>query len=157
MPPESPGSLGEDGYLGVMAYILQRNGNAPSDQTAARGERRVDRGRRRRRRAGGAAAPRPTGLLVRGTVEDFVPLTRSSAAQPGARRLADDPPRLQRVELQPARRRSRATTCRQLQLAWIWPMSEGGTNQPAPLAYSGTIYLNNTGGIIQALDGKTAA
>src|SRR5262245_14065189 len=32
MPPESPGSLGEDGYLGVMAYILQRNGNAPSDE-----------------------------------------------------------------------------------------------------------------------------
>ena len=32
MPPESPGSLGEDGYLEVMAYLLQRNGNAPSDQ-----------------------------------------------------------------------------------------------------------------------------
>ncbi len=40
MPPESPGSLGEDGYLGVMAYILQRNGNAPSDDRllAASGE-----------------------------------------------------------------------------------------------------------------------
>ena len=40
MPPESPGSLGEDAYLGVMAYILQRNGNAPSDQRllAASGE-----------------------------------------------------------------------------------------------------------------------
>src|SRR5688500_11153773 len=40
MPPESPGSLGEDAYLGLMAYILQRNGNAPSDQRllAASGE-----------------------------------------------------------------------------------------------------------------------
>ena len=34
-------------------------------------------------------------------------------------------------------------------------MAEGGTNQPSPLAHNGTIYLNNTGGIIQALDGKT--
>ena len=31
----------------------------------------------------------------------------------------------------------------------------GGTNQPSPLAYNGTIFLNNTGGIVQALDGKT--
>src|SRR5690349_1105755 len=40
MPPESPGSLGEDAYLGIMSYILQRNGNAPSEQRllAASGE-----------------------------------------------------------------------------------------------------------------------
>jgi len=42
-----------------------------------------------------------------------------------------------------------------LQLAWVWPMNEGGTNQPSPLAHNGTIFLNNTGGIIQALEGKT--
>lgn len=42
-----------------------------------------------------------------------------------------------------------------LQLAWVWPMNEGGTNQPSPLAHNGTIYLNNTGGIVQALDGRS--
>ena len=42
-----------------------------------------------------------------------------------------------------------------LQLVWVSPMAEGGTNQPSPLAHNGTIFLNNTGGIIQALDGKT--
>src|SRR5687768_995322 len=83
MPPESPGSLGEDGYLAVMAYILQRNGNAPSEQRllAASGEP-VAAG------AGGgqpgAAAPRPTGLLVRGTVEDFVPLADQTLRNPAA-------------------------------------------------------------------------
>ena len=109
MPPESPGSLGEDGYLGVMAYILQRNGNAPSEDRllAASGES-IAAGAGGA--AGGAPAPRPTGLLVRGTVQDFVPVTRSSIAQPGAGRLADDPPRLQRDELQPPRRRSLRTT-----------------------------------------------
>jgi alcohol dehydrogenase (cytochrome c) len=34
-------------------------------------------------------------------------------------------------------------------------MRDGGTNQPAPLAYNGTVYLANTGGIVQALDGAT--
>jgi alcohol dehydrogenase (cytochrome c) len=42
-----------------------------------------------------------------------------------------------------------------LQLAWVAPMNEGGTNQPSPLAHNGVIYLNNTGGVIQALDGRT--
>jgi alcohol dehydrogenase (cytochrome c) len=32
-------------------------------------------------------------------------------------------------------------------------MQDGGTNQPSPLAHDGTIFLNNTGGVIQALDG----
>ena len=44
---------------------------------------------------------------------------------------------------------------KQLQLAWIWPMRDGGINQPAPLVYKGTIYLANTGGIVQALDART--
>ena len=59
MPPESPGSLGEDGYLDVMAYILQRNGNAPSDQRllAASGESiAAGAGSARPRRAAAAAA-----------------------------------------------------------------------------------------------------
>ena len=34
-------------------------------------------------------------------------------------------------------------------------MRDGGTNQPAPLVYNGTMYLANTGGIVQALDART--
>ena len=34
-------------------------------------------------------------------------------------------------------------------------MRDGGTNQPAPLVYNGTMYLANTGGIMQALDART--
>jgi alcohol dehydrogenase (cytochrome c) len=34
-------------------------------------------------------------------------------------------------------------------------MNEGGTNQPAPLVHNGIIYLNNTGNILQALDGRS--
>ena len=45
----------------------------------------------------------------------------------------------------------------QLQLAWIWPMRDGGSNQPAPLVYRGTIYSNNTDGVVQASTRATAA
>ena len=39
----------------------------------------------------------------------------------------------------------------------LWPMRDGGTNQPAPIVYNGTMYLANTGGILQALDARTGA
>jgi alcohol dehydrogenase (cytochrome c) len=149
MPPESPGSLGEDAYLAIMAYILQRNGNAPSDQQllAASGEPIA---------AGtgggqpGAAAPRPTGLLVHGTVEDFQPVTDEVLRNPAR----GDWPMIRHdysaSSFSPSSEIT-AANVGQLQLAWIWPMRDGGTNQPAPLAYRGTIYLNNTDGVVQAL------
>src|SRR5262245_20295638 len=42
-----------------------------------------------------------------------------------------------------------------LKLAWLSPMREGGTNQPAPIVYNGVMYLANTGGIVQALEAGT--
>src|SRR5687768_10958844 len=153
MPPESPGSLGEDGYLDVMAYLLQRNGNAPSEQRllAASGEP-IAAG------AGGAAqagapAPRPTGLLVSGTVEGFVPLTDQVLRNPAP----GDWPMIRREysasSFSPLDEIT-AGNVGQLQLAWIWPMRDGGTNQPAPLAYRGTVFLNNTDGVVQAIDAR---
>jgi alcohol dehydrogenase (cytochrome c) len=148
MPPESPGSLGEDGYLGVMAYILQRNGNAPSDQRllAASGEP-VAAGAGGGQ-PGGAPAPRPTGLL-----EGFQPLTDQALRSPAP----GDWPMIRRdysaSSFSPLDEIT-AGNVGQLQLAWIWPMRDGGSNQPAPLVYRGTIYLNNTDGVVQAIDAR---
>jgi alcohol dehydrogenase (cytochrome c) len=153
MPPESPGSVGEDGYLAVMAYILERNGNAPGEQRllAASGEP-ISAG------AGppgapGAPRPQPTGLLVEGTVADFVPLTDQALRNPAP----GDWPMIRRdygaSSFSPLEQIT-ADNVGQLQLAWIWPMRDGGTNQPAPLAYRGTIFLNNTDGVVQALDAR---
>jgi len=150
MPPESPGSLGEDAYLGVMAYILQRNGNAPSDQRllAASGEP-IAAGAGAPG-PGGAAPPRPTGLLVKGTVENFQPLTDQVLRNPAP----GDWPMIRRdysaSSFSPLDDITVGNVS-QLQLAWIWPMRDGGTNQPAPLVYRGTIYLNNTDGVVQAI------
>jgi alcohol dehydrogenase (cytochrome c) len=152
MPPESPGSLGEDGYLGVMAYILQRNGNAPSEDRllAASGES-IAAGAGGA--AGGAPAPRPTGLLVRGTVQDFVPVSDQVLRNPGP----GDWPMIRRdysaSSFSPLSEIT-ANNVSQLQLAWIWPMRDGGSNQPAPLVYRGTIYVNNTDGVVQAINAR---
>ena len=101
----------------------------------------------------GAAAPRPAGLLVRGTVEDFVPLTDQVLRNPAP----GDWPIIRRdysaSSFSPLDDIT-AGNVGQLQLAWIWPMRDGGSNQPAPLVYRGTIYLNNTDGVVQAIDAR---
>ncbi len=153
MPPESPGSLGEDGYLNVMAYILQRNGNAATDDRllAASGESIV--AGAGSGAPGAAPPPRPTGLLVKGTVENFVPVTDQVLRNPAP----GDWPMIRRdysaTSFSPLSQIT-ANNVGQLQLAWIWPMRDGGTNQPAPLVYRGTIYLNNTDGVVQAIDAR---
>jgi alcohol dehydrogenase (cytochrome c) len=43
----------------------------------------------------------------------------------------------------------------QLQLAWSWAMDDTGGQETAPLVNDGVIYLPNSRGVIQALDGAT--
>ncbi len=161
MPPDNPGGLPAEAYANVVAYLLQANGGAPSDSAIAAGTTaRVGQGLTGRAPAGlaAAAAPSaaaaPTGVIVAGTVPSFTPVTDAMLRNPDA----DDWLMLRHdysatsysplTEITPE-------NAHQLRLAWIWPMRDGGTNQPAPLAYDGTLYLANTGGIIQALDAKT--
>ena len=150
-----PGSLGEDGYLGVMAYILQRNGNAPSDDRLLGGERRVDRSGRRRRRAGcGRGGAAPAGLARAKAPSRISCRSRDQVLRSPA---PGDWPMIRRdysaSSFSPLSQIT-ASNVSQLQLAWIWPMRDGGTNQPAPLVYRGTIYLNNPDGVVQAINAR---
>ena len=159
MPPDDPDGLSEDTYLDIVAFLLRANGGTPEDQplgaaaAALVGEGLSDSAAAPPVfRAG--EAPGPTGVTVAGTVEDFVPLTDEALRSPAA----GDWPMLRRdysaTSYSPLNEIN-VDNAHLLQLAWIWPMRDGGTNQPAPLAYNGTIYLANTGGIVQALDGRT--
>jgi alcohol dehydrogenase (cytochrome c) len=183
MPPEAPGSLGPDGYAAVVAFMLQQNGQTPGNSplsaataapiqpVAGRGQGAPAGGGQQaaggQGRAGGAggqgggagggrgqpAAPR-LGLTVEGTVKNFTPVTDDMLRNPPP----GDWPMLRRDQFasnySPL---NQITTgnAEQLQLQWVWPMNEGGTNQPSPIVHNGAVFLNNTGGIIQALDGKT--
>jgi len=148
MPPDNIGGLPEDTYLGIIAYILQVNGRSATDEllTAAAAVP-IGSG------AGGAGpASEPTGVLVAGTVPNFVPLTDQAL-----RNVAPGDWPMHRHDYSASSfsplREITAENAHGLQLAWIWPMRDGGTNQPSPLAYRGTVYLNNTSGIVQAING----
>jgi alcohol dehydrogenase (cytochrome c) len=98
--------------------------------------------------------PAPTGLTVAGEVKNFTPVTDEMLRNPAP----GDWPMLRRDQFASSFSPLTQITqnnAKDLQLAWVWPMNEGGTNQPSPLAYGGTVFLNNTGGIVQAIDGRT--
>lgn len=97
----------------------------------------------------------PLGVLIPGTVENFVPLAAAALENPDPA----DWPMIRRdyaasnysplEEITPANVAS-------LQLAWVFPMGDrDGRDQPAPIAYRGTIYVNNPPDVVQALDGRT--
>jgi alcohol dehydrogenase (cytochrome c) len=163
MPPDRPGALSEPEYLGIIAYVLQSNGGAASPQplTAATSARlgaglnpQVALVAAAAAPAAAARKPEPAGVTVHGTVKGFVPVTDAMLRNPSDNdwlMLRHD---YSATSFSPLAQIN-ADNAKLLQLAWIWPMHEGGTNQPAPLVYNGTMYLANTGGIIQALEAKT--
>jgi alcohol dehydrogenase (cytochrome c) len=97
-----------------------------------------------------------TGLTVRGTVQNFAPVTDEMLRNPAPGdwlMLRHD---YSATSYSPLNQIT-VDNVNTMKLAWMWPMREGGTNQPAPLVYNGTLYLANTGGIVQALDARTGA
>ncbi|HVY66109.1 MAG TPA: PQQ-binding-like beta-propeller repeat protein [Gammaproteobacteria bacterium] len=150
MPPEAPGSLPEASYLGIISFLLQTNGFAANTTPLTAATSAVI--------GSDALAParpaaEPVGVTVAGTVRDFVPLTEQALRNPSA----GDWPMLRRdygASSYSPLKDVTAANAHRLTLAWIWPMRDGGTNEPSPLAYRGTVYLNNTQGIVQAIDGR---
>jgi len=180
MPSDNPGGLPPEDYVNITAYILQFNGVPPGDTPltpetnapltaspataappAAAAQAPAGRGAGGQggapaggRGRGRGQAEEPIGVTVAGEVPGFQPVTDAMLRNPAP----GDWPMLRRdqfasnfsplTQITPANAGS-------LQLVWVAPMNEGGTNQPSPLARNGTIFLNNTGGIVQALNGRT--
>jgi len=102
---------------------------------------------------GGAQQPPPTGVTVAGEVKNFTRVTDEMLRNPPP----GEWPMLRHDQFGSSYSQLTQITrdnAQELQLQWVAPMAEGGTNQPSPLAHNGVIYLMNTGGIIQALDGR---
>jgi len=156
MPPDNAGGLPEATYVNLTAFLLQANGSAPDAEllTAATTARIRDglTGQAAPPPALRAATNVPVGLTVAGEVPSFRRVTEAMLRDPAP----GDWPMLRRdyhaTSFSPLTEIT-ADNAGELQLAWLWPMQDGGTNQPAPLAMNGTLYLANTGGIVQALDG----
>ena len=176
MPPTNPGALGEQNYLNITAFILQSNGARPGTQALAGNStvairtitgqvvaqiqggqgKQGKQGKQAAPAAGGrgaAAPPAPRGLLIPGTVKNYTPVTDAMMKNPDPADWlmirhdyhANNYSTLNQVT---------ANNVQDLRLVWTWAMNEG-TNQPAPVVHNGTMFINNPGNIVQALDAKT--
>jgi alcohol dehydrogenase (cytochrome c) len=173
MPPGNPGSLGEQAYVNVTAFILDFNGGHPGSQpltaatkVAIRSVATGQVGAPPRGPAGSQAAageplggraeapvPRtPRGLVVAGEVKNYTPMTDAMLRNPDPSDWvmirhdyhATNYSSLNQINTQ---------NVKDLQLQWVWAMNEG-TNQPAPVVHDGIMYINNPGNIVQALDAR---
>ena len=167
MPPESPGGLGETAYLGVVAYLLQANGapagTQPLTGTTSGAIASVANGATP---SSGAAArpatlPQPgtsaseaRGLTVDGVVSNYRTVTDAM--------LRDQEPgdwlmirrNYEAWSYSPLAEVNRDNV-RELELAWIWAMNEGGWNAPSPVVHDGVLYVAGIGPVVQALDART--
>lgn len=182
MPPDQPGGLPEATYLNIAAYILMTNGAVPGTTPLTTGTTMVmapflsagvpatvvqapagrgagpaaqpAAGQAAAARGRGAPAAPVLGLTVAGEIKNYTRVTDEMLRNPPP----GDWPMLRRdqfaSDFSPLTQITRDNVS-QLQLAWVAPMAEGGTNQPSPLAKDGVVFLNNSNGTYQALDGKT--
>ncbi len=174
MPPNNPGGLGEQNYLNIAAFILQSNGARAGNQALTgksavairsvtgqvvaqvQGQGKQGKQGKGAAPAGGgraAAPPAPRGLTIAGNVKNYTPVTDAMMKNPDPadwlmiRRdyHASNFSTLNQIT---------ANNVQDLRLVWTWAMNEG-TNQPAPVVHNGTMFINNPGNIVQALDAKT--
>ncbi|MGQ0732599.1 MAG: outer membrane protein assembly factor BamB family protein [Acidobacteriota bacterium] len=174
MPPGGT-PLSADTYAAITAFILQTNGATPgstpysvataavigavaSGQVATRADRAMatagGRGGATGGRSGSGAVPPPRGLTVAGDVRNYRPVTGDMLRNPPpgdwlmARRNYQAWSHSPLAQITPA-------NVKDLRLAWVWAMNEGGANQPTPLVHDGIMYLTNTMNLVQALDAAT--
>ncbi len=173
MPPGAGGSLPDQTYVDLAAFILDANSARPGDRalTADSGVAIRDTATGQRAiylqgaaalegpppPAAGTQTPQvPRGITVSGEVANYVPVTDAMLRNP-------DP-----ADWLMIRHDYKATyysplnqitvqNVAGLQLAWSWAMQEGASNgnQPAPIVHNGVLYVNNAGMVLQALDAKT--
>ena len=174
MPPTNPGGLGEQNYLSIAAFILQSNGARAGNQALTanstvairsvtgqvvaqiQGNAQGKQGKQQGKQAAGgrgAAPAAPRGLTIPGTVKSYTPITDAMMRNPDPADWlmirhdyhANNFSTLNQIT---------SNNVQDLRLVWTWAMNEG-TNQPAPVVHNGTMFINNPGNIVQALDAKT--
>src|SRR5690349_19786769 len=179
MPPGGAALPGES-YVNLAAFILDANSARAGNQALATGSKVTIRSVASGQRAAylqtgggplGSTATQnnakqakqakqekqaPRGMTVEGEVKNYVPVTDAMLRNP-------DP-----ADWLMIRRDYKASSfsplnqintqnVSDLRLVWSWAMQDGVIlgNQPAPIVHSGVLFVNNNGGVLQALDAKT--
>ena len=105
-------------------------------------------------RGGAAQDTTPVGVTIAGEVPNYVPVTDEMLRNPDPGNWPMIRRDYQATNFSPLKEIT-PSNVKDLQLVYMHPMREGGTNQPAPIAHNGVIYLANTQGILQAIQGAT--
>jgi alcohol dehydrogenase (cytochrome c) len=160
MPLGKGGSLSDQTYQNIVAFLLEANGataggipftagmdvkigNVANGQLPGRLARQME-----------ATPLARSGLTVAGNVQNYTPVT-------GA--MLDHPPdgdwlmfrrNYQGWSYSPLQQID-AGNVKNLQLKWAWAMNEGGANEVTPIVHDGILFLSNTDNIVQALDART--
>ena len=173
MPPGAGGSLTDQTYADLAAFMLDANGARPGDRAltaqSAVSIRSVATGQRAAylqpipsAPVPAAASPgpqgkqTPRGITVAGEVKNYVPVTDAMLRNPDPGDWLMIRHDYKATYFSPLNQIT-AQNVHEMQLAWSWAMQDGASNgnQPAPIAHNGVLYVNNAGMVLQALDAKT--
>ena len=173
MPAGAPGSLSEDQYTNITAYLLWANGAKPgsaalsknsdvkvssiadgkviAEATAAAPMGKMD---RMQALAAEFAPPVGHGLDVTGTVKNYVDVTDDMLKHPADGEWLMYRRNYAGWSFSPLKQIT-PKNVKSLTLKWSWNMNEGGASQVTPIIHSGVMFLSNTSNTVQALDVKT--
>ena len=165
--PAAPGSLGGQTYLNLAAFLLQANGAKPGSAalaattsvaigSVANGEMPAGFKEALATAAPAAAAGGAgrTGLTLPGHIEGFKPVTDADLRAPASAdwlMIRGGYRAWNYSELDQITRDNVAG----LTLQWVWSLTDGGWNEPAPIVHGGVLYVNNQGNVVQALNAAT--
>ena len=182
MPP-NVASLSPNQYAAIASFILQSNGAPagtrafepttsvaigsvasgtsttlaqavrPADQAAPQG-RANGPGAAQPGGRGGTVLNGPTGLILAGDVKNYTPVTDDMLRNQDPADWLMARRNYQGWSYSPLAQITRDNV-KDLQLAWVWMMQDGGANEPTPIVHNGIMYLTNTANVLQALDGRT--
>jgi alcohol dehydrogenase (cytochrome c) len=160
MPLGKGGSLSEESYQNIVAFLLEANGATAGGEPFAAGtdvkigvvvNGRVPAGLA----LGGQAQPLArSGLTVVGQIPDYTPVSDAMLSHPPDEDWLMFRRNYQGWSFSPLKQID-AGNVKNLQLKWAWAMNEGGANEVTPIVHDGIMFLSNTDNIVQALDART--
>jgi alcohol dehydrogenase (cytochrome c) len=143
------------GGTGAAGANRGRGPSTGSGQAAGRGAVDDDIAGGRGGRGGRGGANTIVGITAEGEVKNYVPVTDEMLRNPDPGDWLMARRNYQGWSYSPLTQITRDNV-KDLQLAWMWAMNEGGgASEPMPLVHNGIIYLINTTNILQALDARS--
>ena len=166
MPPGLGGSLGEQAYLNIVAYLLESNGHQAgeraleADASVSIAAASSAGGARAPRAGGGGDAPdepeaddapaRRRSRFINRETPALAPVTDALLQQPPAADWLSWRRTLNNHGYSPLDQIT-VENVQDLDLAWVLAIREGN-NQTTPLVHDGVMFLANPGNVVQAID-----